>query len=479
MTVAYGSKAGATLANLGSASLVINKPTGTASGDFLVCFIVISANATITPPTGWTTEVNAAGVKCYARLCDGTEGASFTFTRGTTTNNIVGNIVRFTSTLGFPANPIDAIGAQSGGSSTSVILPTITPVAGTYLWQMGSMLANVFWTPPGTATEDYDASPGPQAYGSFGGHETVSLGVATGTRTWATSPSTSNTRSGVQMTLKENSATSVDADPAALTLVGETPDLAGSGAAATTADTGTLTLVGETPPLAGSGAASVAADAGTVALTGVDTPIAGTGAASLVADVAALTLAGETPTFAGSGASSVTADTAAVVLTAETPTLSGSGAVSLTVDPAVLSLLGIDVSTAGSILVAADPAVLTLAGITPDLAGSGEVTTAADTAAVIFTGVTPDLTPGAAELAAEPAVLLLTGVTPDIAGGASNVTIDPAILTLIGGEVVASLPDPNPVTITVRAAGSRATASGVLSRATIRPHNTRATVRER
>lgn len=197
MAVAYASHTGASLATLGSTDMVIPKPTGTVEGDLLTTFIILTANATVTPPAGWTTVVNAAGVKAYWKIAGPSEPASYTFTRGLTTNNAVGQMARLTGAD--TTNPVDTLGAVPSGSSSTAVLPSINVTDGFFLWQQVAVIANATWTPPGTATEDYDYQPPPQAFGVAAGHETVGAG-STGTRTWTASAS--STRSGVVWALR-------------------------------------------------------------------------------------------------------------------------------------------------------------------------------------------------------------------------------------------------------------------------------------
>ena len=69
-----------------AASLAVNKPTGTAAGDLLICLISVNngSSCTITTLSGWTlfqrnNNTTVLGQGIYYRVADGTEGSSFTW----------------------------------------------------------------------------------------------------------------------------------------------------------------------------------------------------------------------------------------------------------------------------------------------------------------------------------------------------------------------------------------------------------------
>ena len=71
----------------GVASCVINKPAGVLPGDVMLAWVGVDSGA-VTPPTGWYREAVQVGaginLSMFSRRVDGTEGASFTFTGGST-----------------------------------------------------------------------------------------------------------------------------------------------------------------------------------------------------------------------------------------------------------------------------------------------------------------------------------------------------------------------------------------------------------
>lgn len=307
------------------------------------------------------------------------------------------------------------------------------------------------------------------------------------------------------LVLAGTSATGATIDPATLNLTGQTPSAAGTGAASQILDISALTLTGLDPTASGSGAATQAADPAALTLTGVDVT-ATAGPASVTLDTAALTLNGLDPTASGTGATSTTVDTAALQLGAQTPTPAGTGTTSQPLDPtvltftgidvtpigagaatqtadvAVLALAGVEISAGGTILQAIDPAALTLGGVNLTASGTGSPTVTIDVAALTLIGVTPAaLGSGVTAILADSATLSLSGPTPTGAGTgmATPTLVDTAVLTLTGVEVLpASLvPDPNPVTLTLRETGHTATVRATATRSTQRP-STHATARE-
>lgn len=322
-------------------------------------------------------------------------------------------------------------------------------------------------------------------------------------------------------------ATSVDVDPAQLTLTGQDTPATGTGAGGPTADPAALVLAPQTPTVAGTGAAATAPDPAVLVVAGVDPQAAGAGTATLTADPAALTLAGQTPDAStggavvdpatltltgqdvaatGTGTASVTVDTATLALSGQTPT-AGTGVSEAVVDPAVLTLTGqapaaagtgtgaqvVDVAvlalagvgvvaSAGTVTVAVDPAALTLTGQTPGAPGPGPTPVTVDVAVLTITGLTPTpVAAGTAAVIADTATLTLAGVEPAAAGqGAAGLVAESAVLALEGVEVIAVglIPDPHPITLTVRGHGNRATAAPTPTRATARSTRTSATVRE-
>lgn len=199
MAIAYASSNATSVGVAGSTTISVTKPTGTTAGDLLIAFGVISTNTAMAAPSGdggaaWTQNINANGVKAWWKVANGAEPASYAFTRsGGLDNAAEVQVARITGA--HATAPIDTAAAQAIGSATSVVVPSVTVVNGTYLFQQVNILQNGTFTPPGTTTEDYDFSAPTSNCATAGGHETVTAG-ATGTRTW-TSTASSGSRSGV------------------------------------------------------------------------------------------------------------------------------------------------------------------------------------------------------------------------------------------------------------------------------------------
>lgn len=505
--------------NSGAAAVTYTLPTHQAD-DILLLFVECAESAGATAPSGgWAHVTNSpnprgSNVTCVNLLWLRATGS------GTTNPQVAdpGNhqvgfvmVVRGCETTG---NPWDGTPTQDSAAGSTQIIATgvdttvdetlvVYAVAGntdttTDQWSSiaNADLANVTvheqeWTTSGNGG-GIMAVTGEKATAGPPGTMTASMA----TMTWAS----------ISLALKPPAGggpLSVDADPGALTLSGVDVTAAGSGAASVAADVAAVALTGVEVAAQGTGAVSVAVDPAvlslsgmdieaatggievavdpaTLTLTGQDVTAAGTGVASVTLDTAALTLTGQTPTAAGTGATSTAIDPAVLTITGQTPTAAGTGVASVAVDVAVLLLSGVDVSTVATIEVAVDPATLTLTGVDLSAAGTGSAPVAIDAAALTVVGLTPTAAgSGSTAVVADSATLLLTGVDPTAAGsGAASVSVDSALLVLEGVEVIASgfVADTNPITVTVRALGTKATAQAESTRAASTP-DTKATAR--
>jgi hypothetical protein len=111
-------------ASAGATSLVINKPTSTASGNLLVAGISYSggSNTTITPPTGWnlirrTDNSTNIGMASYYKVAGGGEPTSYSWTLSSATR-ASGGIMRYTG-----VNTSDPINASAGNSGNITATP--------------------------------------------------------------------------------------------------------------------------------------------------------------------------------------------------------------------------------------------------------------------------------------------------------------------------------------------------------------------
>ncbi|HEX9833054.1 MAG TPA: DUF6701 domain-containing protein, partial [Mycobacterium sp.] len=184
--------------------LIIPKPTGTVSGDFMVAAIgVRDDSVTITPPSGWTLvrRMNQGSgsdnsLAIYTKAAGGSEPATYTWNiSGSNYSDAVGGIQSF-SGVDTTNGPVNAEDGQSTSSSTSHATPDITPtVANTMLVTSHTFASSRTWTAPSGMTEAYDTaslpvsnSAGQSIIGSYQPH----IFLATGSKT-ATASGSSDT----------------------------------------------------------------------------------------------------------------------------------------------------------------------------------------------------------------------------------------------------------------------------------------------
>jgi hypothetical protein len=164
------------------ASIVVTKPSGTVDGDLLIAVGRAGSGASVTAPAGWTTHASSLGTgsPLWTKIASG-EGASYTFTQtALATSKVV--IVRVNGQAS--STPVDVAAGVSG--TAALVIPTVTPTgANRLLLQIASHHGAGTWTPPGTATERFDALDA-ASFAAAGGDEIVGAG-ATGTRTWTPS----------------------------------------------------------------------------------------------------------------------------------------------------------------------------------------------------------------------------------------------------------------------------------------------------
>lgn len=178
MVAAYRSHAQAS--GLTGAAAVVTKPAGTVDGDYLVAVIVTSATS-ITPPAGWSSPSWSLGgqIPAFVRAAS-SEPADYTFTPvgGITPNT---GVVIVCVRDRHPSAPIDAGAGVTAISN--LVMPSVNSAGANRLLMQVIKKASAActWTPPGTATERFDAVV--SSFSGAGGDEVVGAG-ATGTRTW-------------------------------------------------------------------------------------------------------------------------------------------------------------------------------------------------------------------------------------------------------------------------------------------------------
>lgn len=161
---------------------VVNVPAGVVDGDLLIAYGICAAGGTITATGAWTTHPNSFGGQgpLFYRVAS-SEPASYTFTVSGTANSVVSIVAIRNPRAG--ANPID-VAANVAGASGNIALPSVNAVnSNSLLVQLVAKLGSTSFTPPGTASERFDAAVAPANYTVAGGDEIVNAG-ATGTRTW-------------------------------------------------------------------------------------------------------------------------------------------------------------------------------------------------------------------------------------------------------------------------------------------------------
>lgn len=183
MAVAYVGNAAAAVGS-GSASVAPTIPAGSA-GQMLLAFCWANNSASTWSATGWTSVLANAGIGCaiLQRFADGTEGATMTFTRTTTTAASGVVVTRISG-----ANVVANASLTAGTTVATIALAQVAAAAAnTLLLQAVSMLTTTAatWTAPGTATQRTasNAAATGSAVNYGVGDELVGVG-ATGTRTW-------------------------------------------------------------------------------------------------------------------------------------------------------------------------------------------------------------------------------------------------------------------------------------------------------
>jgi len=131
MAIAF--RAAASSTNAGSTTIVVNKPTGTLSGDVLVALLYVDTTGVVsTPPTGWVQRdtlangTNSFRAYIYTLVCGGSEPSTYTWTLDTTQYN-EGVILGFSGVD--TTTPVDGHSIVDRGGTGSIVTPTITTTA--------------------------------------------------------------------------------------------------------------------------------------------------------------------------------------------------------------------------------------------------------------------------------------------------------------------------------------------------------------
>lgn len=204
-------------------SRTINKPSGTASGDWLFLAVSIDTTAAINTPTGFTQFFNdvdvASNHRCalFKRKADGTEGATFTIS--TDSEIACGIIVRVTGADSTEALDVMSIwGGELNATRSSGVMATLEAYAacsaGSLVLQIASMdagNATFTATPSGhTLVADVGASSSGTSLAIY--EKAMASQGYVGPNTWTYS---SNTEQGFAITLviRASASTSYPAQP--------------------------------------------------------------------------------------------------------------------------------------------------------------------------------------------------------------------------------------------------------------------------
>jgi hypothetical protein len=114
---------------LGGGNLVVDAPTGLASGDYLVAVHILhqfSSASSMTAPAGWTqsgsTWSTSANVKVWVNAAGGSEPSTYTFAADSDHNVMMVCVTGQDTT-----SPVNVTPTFSTSSSTSLVCPAVTP----------------------------------------------------------------------------------------------------------------------------------------------------------------------------------------------------------------------------------------------------------------------------------------------------------------------------------------------------------------
>ncbi len=143
-------------------TITLGRPAGTAAGQVLVASIATNPDATIVPSnSGWTMLRNdllsgAVRQAVYVRVVGSNDPNAYQWTIPEGTRRVTGGMTAYANVD--TTNPVNAIGAMTNVSGTSVTAPSIsTTVANTMLVQVVAVNAEGSLTPPAGMTEAWEA----------------------------------------------------------------------------------------------------------------------------------------------------------------------------------------------------------------------------------------------------------------------------------------------------------------------------------
>ena len=161
--------------------IVLNKPTGTATGDLMIMFLQANnTTSSFTPPAGWTVITNASqGAGVYYKVALAGEASNYSVSFTTASATSVGTIATFQNAT------YDAAGSAWVNSSTdpTAIALTTDTSGGILLWlARGTTGTTTFIMPAGyTQIDQIGASGGSLGYGYRTGAAKGTTEIVTGT----------------------------------------------------------------------------------------------------------------------------------------------------------------------------------------------------------------------------------------------------------------------------------------------------------
>jgi hypothetical protein len=181
----------------GSTSIAMTVPSGVAVGDLLVADVDAAGTGAITPPSGWTQLINAAGFTTYSNVhyrvatAADVAGATYTWNLGTT-RKAVG---RMSAYVGVDTTTIGTAATTGASSGTTITFNSVTTPAANSMVMLGAVTLNgsgtESLTPPGGTTTRVNlatSGSGSQLRGYTGDFVKATAG-ATGNLTGTISPS--------------------------------------------------------------------------------------------------------------------------------------------------------------------------------------------------------------------------------------------------------------------------------------------------
>jgi hypothetical protein len=148
----------------GSTSVSMTVPSGVAVGDVLIADVDAAGTGAITPPSGWTQEINAAGFTTYSvvhyRVATAADvaGASYTWNLGTS-RKAVGRMAAY---VGVDASTVGTAATTGNSSGTTITFNPVTTPAANSLVVTGAVALNgsgtETLTPPGTPTTRFNVA---------------------------------------------------------------------------------------------------------------------------------------------------------------------------------------------------------------------------------------------------------------------------------------------------------------------------------